>query len=305
VISTAHFSWRFLAPRYWPTWLALGFMWFLGQLPYRLQMRLGRALGRLMGRIGKSRKHIARVNLSLCLPELSIAEREELLARHLEAVGMAMMEMALSWWMPTHKLRSLVHIEGIEHLHAALQQGHGAILLIGHFTTMPVIARALAHTIPLHVTYRQNKNQLYETMFERVYRRRGDIIAHTDFRAMFRALKKNEALWYAPDQNYAGKLSAFVPFFGVPASTITATTRIVKTCGARVLPVLAQRLPDDQGYRITLQAPLDDFPGEDEVSDAARILHIIEGHVRQIPEQYLWVHRRFKTRPPGEKSVYK
>jgi KDO2-lipid IV(A) lauroyltransferase len=185
-----------------------------------------------------------------------------------------------------------------------LQRGRGAILLIGHFTTMPVIARALAHTIPLHVTYRRDKNPLYQAMYERVYRRRGELIAHTDLRAMFRALKENETLWYAPDQNYAGKHSAFVPFFGVPASTITATSRIAQTSGAPVIPVLAQRLPDDAGYRITLQAPLEDFPGEDEVSDAARILRVIEGHVRQIPEQYLWVHRRFKTRPPGEKAVY-
>jgi len=279
-------------------------MYCLGRLPYRWQMRLGRQLGRLMGRIGKSRKHIARVNLSLCLPELSAAEREQLLNRHLEAVGMAMMETALSWWMPNARLRSLAQVDGMEHLQAALQQGRGAILLIGHFTTMLVIARVLALHTSLHATYRQYKNPLYQAMYERVYRRRGENIAHTDMRAMFRALKKNEALWYAPDQNYAGKLSAFVPFFGVPASTITATSRIAKTSGAPVIPVFAQRLPDDAGYRITLQAPLEDFPGEDEVSDAARILRVIEGHVRQIPEQYLWVHRRFKTRPPGEKAVY-
>ena len=267
-------------------------------------MRLGRALGRQMGRIGRRRTHVARVNLALCLPELSEAERERLLARHLEAVGMAMMEMALSWWMPTARLRSLGRVEGMQYLDDALRRGRGAILLIGHFTTMPVIARILALHTSLHVTYRQDKNPLYQAMFERVYRSRGNIIAHTDLRSMFRALKANEALWYAPDQNYAGKHSAFVPFFGVSASTITATTRIAGTSGAPVIPILAQRLPDDKGYSIVLQAPLQDFPGKDAVSDAARILHIIEGHIRQVPEQYLWVHRRFKTRPAGEKPVY-
>ena len=156
----------------------------------------------------------------------------------------------------------------------------------------------------LHVTYRQNKNLLFQAMFERAHMQHGKIIAHTDFRSMFRALKANEALWYAPDQNYFGKHSAFVPFFGVPASTITATTRIANISGAPVIPLLAQRLPDDAGYGITLQAPLEDFPGTDEVCDAVRILGIIEDHIRQIPEQYLWVHRRFKTRPPGEKAVY-
>lgn len=305
VTTTAAFSWRFLAPRYWPTWLGLGLMWCLGQLPYRRQMGLGRALGRLMGRLGTERRHIARVNLALCLPELSAAERERLVAQHLEAVGMAVVETAISWWAPAARLRPLVQVEGMEHLHAALQKGRGAILLVGHFTTMEVIARLLALHTPLHVTYRQHKNPVYQTMLERTHGPHcAGVIPHTDLRAMFHALKRNEALWYAPDQNYAGKHSAFVPFFGVPASTITATSRIAKTSGAPVIPVLAQRLPDDKGYRITLQTPLEDFPGEDEVSDAARILRVIEGHIRRIPEQYLWVHRRFKTRPPGEKSIY-
>jgi KDO2-lipid IV(A) lauroyltransferase len=280
-------------------------MWCLGQLPYRLQMGLGRLLGKSMTLLGARRKHIARVNLSLCLPQLSVAERESLLARHLESVGMAMLETAISWWTPTQRLRPLVRIEGLEHLQAALQKGRGAILLLGHFTTMELIARLLALSIPLHVTYRRHKNPLFQAALERTHARHcAGIIAHTDLRAMFRALQRNEALWYAPDQNYAGKHSAFVPFFGVAASTITATSRIAKSSGAPLIPVLAQRLPGDAGYRITLQAPLPDFPGDDEASDAARILRVIESHIREIPEQYLWVHRRFKTRPPDEKAVY-
>ena len=305
MITTTQFSWRFLAPRYWPTWLALGAMWFLGQLPYGWQMGVGRALGRLIGRVGKARTHVARVNLSLCLPELSDAERERLLHKHLESVGMALVETAISWWTPTERLRPLLQIDGLEHLHAALRQEHGAIILIGHFTCMELFGRLLALHTPLHVTYRQNKNALYEYMLTRTHRHHcAALIPHTDLRGMFQVLKRNQPLWYAPDQNYAGKHSAFVPFFGVPASTITATSRIAKTSRAPVIPVLAQRLPDDAGYRITLQPPLQDFPGEDEVSDAAHILKLIEGHIRQIPEQYLWVHRRFKTRPPGGKSVY-
>ena len=303
--TAPHFSWRLLGPRYWPTWLALGVMWFLGQLPYPWQMGIGRTLGRLMLRLGTSRTRVARVNLTLCLPELGDAERERLLRKHLESVGMALVETAISWWTPTERLRPLLRIDGLEHLRAALDNGHGAIVLIGHFTCMELFGRLLALHTPLHVTYRQNKNALYEYMLTRVHRDHcSALIPHTDLRAMFQVLKRNEPLWYAPDQNYAGKHSAFVPFFGVPASTITATSRIAKTSRAPVIPVLAQRLPDDAGYHISLQAPLADFPGEDEVSDATRILSVIESHVRQIPEQYLWVHRRFKTRPPGEPSVY-
>ena len=280
-------------------------MWLLGQLPYSWQMALGRALGRIMGRLAVARRHIARINLSLCFPELSATQRERLLAHHLESMGMGLMETAISWWTPTERLQPLVQVEGLEHLKAALQEGHGAILLIGHFTTIELTTRLMAMLTPLYVAYRQHKNPLYQAMMERAHRSHCEgIIPHTDLRTMFRVLKRNQALWYLPDQNYAGKHSAFVPFFGVSASTITATSRIAKTSGAQVIPVFAQRLPDEAGYRITLQAPLEDFPGEDDVSDAARIMRLIEGHVRLIPEQYLWVHRRFKTRPPGEKSAY-
>lgn len=279
-------------------------MWSVAQLPYRTQMRWGRALGRLLGKIGGRRRHIASVNLRLCLTELSEAERRALLERHLEAVGIAFFETAMSWFTPTEKLRPLVRVDGLDHVRAALAQGKGAIVLMGHFTTMELIARLLALHVPLHVTYREHKNALYQHTLERVHRAHAAIVAHTDLRGMYRALKKNEVLWYAPDQNYAGKLSAFAPFFGVPAATITATSRIAETSGAPVIPVLAQRLPNDEGYRITLQPPLAHYPSGDLVADATRINEIIEAQARRVPEQYLWVHRRFKTRPPGEKGVY-
>lgn len=279
-------------------------MWSVAQLPYRTQMRWGRALGRLLGKIGGRRRHIASVNLRLCLPELSEAERRALLERHLEAVGIAFFETAMSWFTPTEKLRPLVRVDGLDHVRAALAQGKGAIVLMGHFTTMELIARLLALHVPLHVTYREHKNALYQHTLEHVHRAHAAIVAHTDLRGMYRALKKNEVLWYAPDQNYAGKLSAFAPFFGIPAATITATSRIAETSGAPVIPVLAQRLPNDEGYLITLQPPLAHYPSGDLVADATRINETIEAQARRVPEQYLWVHRRFKTRPPGEKGVY-
>jgi KDO2-lipid IV(A) lauroyltransferase len=304
VTTSPAFSWRFLTPRYWPTWLGLGAMWLLAQLPYPIQTCAGHALGRLMGRLGQGRRRVAAVNLALCLPALSAAEREHLLWRHLESVGMGVVETAISWWTPARRLPP-VQVEGLEHLQAALQRHHGAILLIGHFTCMELIARFLAPYAPLHVTYRQSKNALYEYMLHRAHRHHAPPpVHHTDLRAMFRALKRNELLWYAPDQNYAGKHSAFVPFFGIPASTITATTRIARTSGAPVIPIMAQRLPSGAGYRVALQPALEDFPGVDEVRDAARILHLIEVQARQFPEQYLWVHRRFKTRPAGERPLY-
>ncbi|MEK7322114.1 MAG: LpxL/LpxP family Kdo(2)-lipid IV(A) lauroyl/palmitoleoyl acyltransferase [Pseudomonadota bacterium] len=297
---------RFLSPRYWPTWLVLGLMWCLAQLPFRAQMTLGRGLGRLLNIVGGRRRHIAEVNLRLCLPELNENERRRILSKHLESVGLALVETAMSWFTPTEKLRPRVQVEGLEHLQAAYAQGKGAIVLMGHFTTMELIARLMAMHTPLHATYRQHKNPLYQHFQEAAHRRYcAAIVPHTDMRAMYRALQKNQALWYAPDQNYAGKLSGFAPFFGVPAATITATSRIAQTSGAPVIPLLAQRLPGAAGYRLTLQPPLADYPSGDLIADATRINQTIEAQVRHIPEQYLWVHRRFKTRPPGEPDVYR
>ncbi len=304
--TTAPRARHFLAPRYWPTWLALGLMWCLAQLPFTVQLRAGRLLGRLINIAGGRRRHIAEVNLHLCLPELSEAQRRALLTAHLNSVGMALVETAMSWYTPAEKLRPLVQVHGLEHLQAAFAQGKGAIVLMGHFTTMELIARLLSMQVPLHATYRQHKNPLFQHLQEKAHRRYcAAIVPHTDMRGMYRALKQNEALWYAPDQNYAGKLSAFAPFFGVPAATITATSRIAQTSGAPVIPLLAERLPGTQGYRITVQAPLADYPSGDLAADAARINHTIEQQVRRIPEQYLWVHRRFKTRPPGAADVYR
>lgn len=303
--NRAHPSPPLLAPRHWPTWAGLGLMWCAAQLPYRLQLALGRRLGGLLHGIGGRRRRIAEVNLRLCRPELTPQQRRALLRRHFESVGIALFETALSWFAPAGRLRPLVEVEGLEHVQAAFARGRGAIVLIGHFTTMELVARLLALHLPLHVSYREHKNPVYQHVLAQVHGAHcASIIGHTDLRAMYRALKANEALWYSPDQNYAGKHSAFAPFFGVPASTITATTRIAATSGAPVIPLRAERRADGRGYRITLQAPVTDYPSGDPVADATHINQIIETHARAIPEQYLWVHRRFKTRPPGAPRVY-
>lgn len=303
--NTAASTPRYRSPRHWPTWLGLGVMWCIAQLPYSAQLRLGRFFGRVLNLVPSRRRRIAKVNIRLCLPELSARERDALLRKHLDALGMGFVETAMSWFAPTENVRALVQMEGLDHVRTALQQGRGALLLAGHFTTMELMARVLALHVPLHVVYRQHKNPLYQHMLERVHGTHAAIIAHTDLRAVYRALQRNGPLWYSPDQNYAGKLSAFAPFFGVPAATITATARIAAATGAPVIPIRMQRLPGVQGYRITCEPPLQDFPGGDVLRDAARINAVIEAHARLAPEQYLWVHRRFKTRPPGEADVYR
>lgn len=303
---------RFLAPRYWLTWAGLGITWALAQLPYRWLMRLGRGLGRVMGALPGERRHVAEVNLSLCFPELTVAQRHEVLRRHFESLGMALMETALCWWASPARLHGLLReVRGLEHLEKILSQDHGggrgAIVLIGHFTTMEMIGTLLHTQVAVHVTYRQHKNALFEEVMLRARQSHEDaaLIEHGNIRAMLRALKNNNALWYAPDQNYAGKHSTFAPFFGIAAATMTATADMARISGAPVIPLFPERLPDGSGYRITLQPALEGFPTGNAEQDAARLNALFESQVRRIPEQYLWVHRRFKTRPAGEEPVYR
>jgi KDO2-lipid IV(A) lauroyltransferase len=292
-------------PGYWPTWILLGFMWLVAQLPYPLQMAIGRTLGRVMILLGHRRRRIAETNLGLCFPELDEPERKALLRDHFRSLGMGMVETAMSWWTPTHRLKSLARIEGLEHLEAALAKGKGVILLSGHFTSLEIGGRLLALFAPFHVLYRRHKNPLFEATMKRARERNYEkAIPREDMRAMLRSLKQNMPVWYAADQDYGVEKSVFAPFFGIPAATITATSRLVRSSDAAVVPFFQRRLRDGSGYLLKLYPALEDFPGTRLEVDADRINTIIEEQIRTMPEQYLWVHRRFKTRPEGESSVY-
>ena len=295
----------YLSPRYWPTWLALALARMLTHLPWRWQLAIGRALGRIMYRLARRRRHIARINLQLCLPAQTEAERRQVLRKHFEALGMGALETAMSWWMPDHRLEPLCRIEGLENLQHALAQGRGVILLTAHFTTLEIGGRLLAMHAPFHVLFREHKNRL----FHAVMRNAREInyekaIPRGDMRAMLRSLRDNHPVWYAPDQNYGREHSIFVPFFGVPAATITATARIAQLSNAPVVPLFQALRSDGRGYLIRLDPALRHFPGSDIEAATRRVNGIIEDLIRRAPAQYLWTHRRFKTRPPGESSVY-
>ncbi|MGA7801373.1 MAG: LpxL/LpxP family Kdo(2)-lipid IV(A) lauroyl/palmitoleoyl acyltransferase [Gammaproteobacteria bacterium] len=292
-------------PRYWPTWLGLGLMWCLAQLPFAWQLGIGRAIGTLLERVSPRRRHIAAVNLALCFPDSTEAERRALLHGHFQSLGIGVVETAMSWWTPEHRLREHARIEGLEHLQRAHDAGKGVILLSGHFTTLEIGGRLLALHAPFHVHYREHKNPVFDAVMKRAREARFEkAIPRGNMRAMVRSLKDNTAVWYAPDQNYGAEHSVFVPFFGVPAATITATSRLARMTGAAVVPFFQERLPDTQGYRLTLLPALEDFPTGDDDADARRVNAIIEEAILRAPAQYLWTHRRFKTRPPGAASVY-
>jgi KDO2-lipid IV(A) lauroyltransferase len=292
-------------PRQWPVWLGVGLGRIAARLPYAWQMACGRLIGQLALHLMPHRRHVARVNLSLCFPELSDGERLQLLRDHFGSLGIGLVETAMAWWAPEHRLHSLARVQGLEHLHNALRGGRGVILLSAHFTTLELGGRLLAMRVPFHVLYRQHKNPLFEYIMEerrRVHFERA--IPRSDMRSLLLSLKNNMPVWYAPDQNYGREQSVFAPFFGIPAATITATARVARASGAAVVPFFPERLPDNGGYQLTLYPALSDFPSGNDSADARRINAVIERAIREMPAQYLWAHRRFKTRPPGQPDVY-
>jgi KDO2-lipid IV(A) lauroyltransferase len=264
-------------------------------LPFPLLVWLGRRLGGLLAHLPLSFVRIARRNLELCLPELSVEERERILKEHFRSLGIGMFETAMSWWSSNERIRELTQLVGEEHLQAALAQGRGAILLSAHFTTLEIGARSLTARLPTSIMYRPTSNLVLERFLARNRGRQAKrAIPRDDVRQLVTALKNNEPVWYAPDQSYRKKGAQMVRFFNIPAATNTATSRLARMTGAPVLPYFPERLPGSQGYRMTILPALENFPTDDPVADAERFNRLIEEHVRRVPAQYLWIHRRFK-----------
>lgn len=296
---------RLYGPRHWPVWLAVGLLRLLATFSYATLVRLSGALGAFAYRLPLPQRRVARRNLALCLPELSAEERERVLRAHFRSVGMTICETALAWWTPAEQMLALAEIHGLEHIDRARAAGRGVILLIAHFTTLEMQAAFVAYSRPLHIVYKPSKDELVDAM---MLRRRGraaaGMIASHSIRDMIKALKRGGIVWYSPDQAYRGKGAEMVPFFGVPAATNVSTSRLARLTGAVVLPYFPERLPGAAGYRVRIGAPLEDFPTDDAIADTLRFTHMVEAHVRCIPEQYLWLHKRFKGLSPAYPDIY-
>ena len=300
-----HFQFSMLQPKYWLTWIGLGLGWIAAQLPYSIQIRIGRLLGKFIKKTSANRVHIARTNLTVCFPEKKPNEIDQLVNDSFESLGIATMEIIMSWWASNRKLKNLVTIEGLEHLEKALAKNKGVILLSGHFTTLELGGRLLTLFASFHALYRKHKNPIIEFVMHRSRVRHIEkAIERRNMVGMIRSLKENNAIWYAPDQDYGRGKSIFATFFNVPAATITSTMRLASMRGSPVVPFFQQRLKNGKGYVLRLYPELDNFPSGDDLSDAQRINNIIEQEILKMPEQYLWSHRRFKTRPENLPSIY-
>lgn len=294
-----------MSPRYWPTWAGIGLARLVCLLPLRARWRVGQWLGWVAYRLAGSRRHIVRTNLKLCFPELTEPEREDLVRRNFESSGINLVETSLAWFRPATGYRHLVSVHGLDHLKRAAAEGRGVILLGNHLATLDFCGALLATWQPFTIMYRRNKNPLMEALMTRGRERHFEAgIERDNIRAVIRALRSGAIVWYGPDQDYGRKHSVFAPFFGQPAATITATSRIAAMTGAAVVPFTHYRSLETGRYDIYLGQPLADFPSGDEVQDATRVNELVEAAIRHAPEQYWWVHRRFKTRPPGVPRPY-
>ncbi len=296
----------YLAPRYWPTWLGLGLLRLVILLPDPALRGLSRGLGRLGVHLMPERRRITRTNIDRVFPELDKAARRRLVRESFASAVQAVFESAIAWWAPDARLQGRYVLEGKQELERALEGGKGAILLGGHYTTLEISGRLLGHEVPnVWPTYKRAHNPLVEALM-RVARSRNNagLIESSDFRGILRRLKQNDVIWFAPDQDFGADRCVFAPFMGIPAVTLTATARLARLSGAPVLPYYSRREPDGT-WRLRIGPPLADFPSGDELADATAVNRAIEIGVREAPGQYLWGHRRFRTRPRGEPQFYR
>ena len=298
----------FLHPRFWLLWLGLGLLWLVTQLPYPALLTIGRLLGAGMYRVAGDRRRIAARNLELCFPEKSAQERQRLLKDNFASTGIAFFEMAMSWWWSRQRLARLAHVEGLEHLKQAQLDGKGVILMALHFTTLEIGAALLGQKHTIDGMYREHGNPLFD-FIQRRGRERHNLdslaVERDDVRGMLKLLRAGRAIWYAPDHDYGPSASVFVPFFAVDqAATTSGTWMLAKMSKACVVPFVPRRKPDGKGYELIILPPECDPPLDDAETTAVWMNKVVEKCILMAPEQYMWMHRRFKTRPSGVPSRY-
>ncbi len=309
-MEKVHFSIALLRPRYWPVWLGIALWWLVVQiLPFRVQMWLGAKLGRISARLSPRRRIITRKNIDLCFPEKSARERDQLFWQTMESTGRGFFDTGIAWFWPYWRLRKVLDVRGMDQVLAAREQGRGVLFFTYHFTSLEIGCAGVNRHYP-HMNYgvyRPHANRVYDYVMRKGRERHAknlEAVPRRDVRTMVRTLRKGQMLIYLPDQDYGPKYSVFVPFFGVDAATVTAPTQLVKMGRAKVLSFCASRKPDGSGYLVQVYPEFEGYGSGDERADACLMNEFLERRIREHPEQYLWVHRRFKSRPDKDRDFY-
>ena len=297
----------FKAPKYWPSWFGFLLARMISTLPLPVVALVGAALGEILFVIIPSRRRITIRNLSACFPELGERQARRLARKNYRAMSQAIFDTAISWWSSDARLRRLTRYRNREFYDKALEGDRPIILLMGHFIVMEVGGLALSMERPLIDIYKAPSNPVAHLLAVHGLNRSGfaTLIEKSEgLKPVIRAMREGEPLCYLPDQDQGRANSVFVPFFGVQAATLNLLGKLAKTTNAVVIPCFARQLSFGRGYEVIFKEPLQDFPVGDEAQDATRMNQIIEEAVREMPDQYFWVHKRFKTRPPGEPDFY-
>ena len=294
---------NFYHPKFIPTWFLIGFMKLGTKLPFAAQVFIGTGIGRLLYPLLSRFRKIAFINIARCFPDKSSIEVESLVKQNFEAIGISLFETANAYFGKSEKIQKLITIHNEHHLTDALNKKQGVIILAAHFMPLMLGSRALLLKHKVANIYRPQNNALFDEAMRKGFVNNGATMIKTkDTRTMMKTIKSGLPIWYAPDQDLGEKNSVFAPFFNIQTATIAATARLAKTPNTVVIPYFFIRT--DKGYTMSFDAPLTDYPSSDAVDNATRTNQILHDQILKAPEQYLWIHKRFKTRPNGEASFY-
>jgi len=305
-MTSPRFQASFLHPRYWLTWFGLGILFLLVQLPYPVLYRLGVWLGRTSMRFLKRRVSITRRNLQLCFPDLTPEQVEARIVSNFESLGMGLLETGMAWFWSDARVKRWFDVSGLHNLKKAQENNQGVLVIGVHFMSLELGGRAMGLCQPMMAMYRPHNNKAME--FVQTWGRMRSnkaMLDRKDLRGLVHARKKGEAVWFAPDQDYGPRGSVFAPLFAVDeAATTSGTYMLARLAKPALITVVLVRKPAGKGYDLVIQPALQDYPIDDELAAAAYMNRVIETEIMRAPDQYLWLHRRFKTRPAGTPSLY-
>ena len=296
----------FVHPRYWAAWAVLGILRALSLLPLPVLWLLGAVLGQFATGLPLRARRTIDTNLALCFPDLSARNRRRLRNRHFRAAAQVLLSLGISLWASQRRLSRLIRFRGREHYERALLAGKRIILLAPHFLVLEIAGLYLSHERPMISMYKSPKNDLFDWVLRHSRTRFGGVMIERNakLRPLIRLLREGRPFYYLPDQEPGNADFVFAPFFGIPAATITALSRMVRLADAVVVPCFTRLLPLGAGYEVVFAPAMANFPSDDPVQDATRMNAVIEHGVREHPEQYMWSYKRFKTRPDNQTSFY-
>ncbi len=295
---------RFLHPRFWLTWLWLGFLWTVTRLPYPWVVKVGRGIGALFYRVASKRRRYAQTNIRLCFPDKSPEEQERIVRESFAGTGVGLLESGFVWWTPFEKLAPRFTVEGLDALLEAKARGEKLLMIGMHNTCMEIGYSFISHTLPLSILFRVNDNPVWEYIARKGRGRyRIRLVPRKQVKLFLDLLDGEGACLLAPDQDLGPKRSLFSPFFNIQTAMVPSVSDFARQKGAKVM--MASTVRTNEGYTVKIEPILENFPTDNLQADTDLCTTLIERVVAAHPEQYLWAHRRFKTRPPGEASLYK